>query len=197
MSRARKGFGAHGIFFRVLKTHFDQPVNARRLATSLLGCAAEQWINAEVFQALVGSGRDFFVWPENRKHDLVVYRDAAQIHPELILETKLLYARYGAGKNAAKLQDLARQLRLARERYPDAQAVGLVVTFEWIDSTDGAKLPRASRGRFISDEIRESLPNAFGHSAPYRVKGCEDVQIGARRFSVRAALEMVRLAPGD
>jgi hypothetical protein len=195
MNRARNGFGAHGLFFRVLKPHFDLPSNARRLATSLLGCAAEQWINAELFQALVGCGREFFVWPENRKHDLVVYRDAAKKDPELIVETKLLYARYGPGKKATKLHDLARQLLSARQRYPDAQALGLVVTFEWVDATQGAKLPRAAQNCFMSEELRNLLPNAFGQPSRYRVQGCGQVEIGPRRFAVRTAFEMVRLAP--
>lgn len=192
--RARSGFGSKDLFFSIIKPHFDTPANARRLATSLLGCASEQWVNAELFQALVASGRDFFVWPENEKHDLVVYRDHEQKEPELIVETKLLYATYPRKKKDAKLADLARQLKRARDNHPDAQAIGLIVGFEYVNARDGKSLPRAPLDPFVSPDLRLTLRNAFGHASAYRVQGATHVEIGTRAFAVRTSLEMVKLA---
>jgi hypothetical protein len=191
--RALPGYGAKGLFHGVLVPHFRK--NAARLATSVLGSACEQWLNAECFQAIVAHRPDVWVWPEYTKRDLVLLApDTQPPKPVLVIESKVLYGHEARGKQETKLSTLAGQLERA-SRATGAPALGLVVfcRFRWREERGDWDVkswaaPRLSR----RERTARGLENAFQQAS----KSVDVQTVRMRRFTyeVEVSFEMLRLA---
>jgi len=111
-ARAPRGFGAKNIFFNTIFPHFEE--NHIRLAKAFLGSACEQWINTEIFIAVLENNKDQWIRPESSKRDLVFYKseaDEKNCKASLICETKIIYCSEYPSQQTEKLRKLASQIK--------------------------------------------------------------------------------------
>ena len=188
------------LFFRVVRSHFWEPSNQNRLATAFLGSACEQWVNGELFQSIVGAAPTLWCRPERFKGDLVLFSDEDESEPEVVLETKLLYASESHAKQRDKLHVLCEQIRKHQTRFPSAQVAGLVLAFDWdwADvriSSDWTKPRQRSKAPGLlprPERLSVGAHNAFGHSAGARLLSKHPVAMGAYQYRVTCSIEMIK-----
>lgn len=195
----KAGFGPKGLFFDAIKAHFDKPENLKRLLTVFTGAASEQWINAECFMALRDARPDVWIRSEWRKRDLALFESPNAERPELIVETKVLYANYPESKQRSYLFGLASQLESCRELVgedaPKNAVVGLIVSFDWTlyvngESTENRVPDLKDLPRALLNHC--GLENAFNHTGGRVFDGRVPNSTGHHHVAVR--FEMVRLA---
>lgn len=195
-----RGTGLTRTFYSHVVPHFRK--NRNRLVKAFLGSACEQWINGECFQALIGADRSLWVRPERYKHDLVIFtseEDAVctPARPALIIESKVVYGSESESVQSAKLEALARQLRVAESKYVHCRAIGFIVCFDWQyrvgddralkpcrNSTEGRRL--VGRSKWVG------LEDAGGRTGGARLADKHRIRMGKYEYVVDCTLAMVR-----
>lgn len=200
-NRARRGFSLKPLLWQVILPHFRK--NSKRLSLAFLGSACEQWINGEVFQAIIAARRDWWVRPEKSKRDLVLYESIEAERdddPAAIIEAKVLYSPESPGVQLAKLATLRRQLEFAAHNR-DCSVGGLVVYFDYQYRTEGDRTwyptfeHRDWRLPGKAELKQLGLRNKFG-STHARIhlwgkQACRRVRMGEYTYQFKVALEVV------